>query len=333
MRVGLLTHSSAMEHDSGRCHPERPERIPAVVSGVHSAGLSVVELEPVAATRQALELVHAGHYIETIERLGAAGGGALDADTRASRGSWEAAIRAAGAGATAVAALRDGDADTAFIAMRPPGHHALADRAMGFCLFNNIAVTAGELVEAGERVAIIDWDVHHGNGTQDMFIAEPASLYISWHQFPWYPGTGGEPGAAGTAGTTINFPLPAGTDGELHRWTMSKIVAPVLEQFAPDWVLVSAGYDAHRDDPLGDFNLGADDYASLASAVTGLATPGRVVFYLEGGYDLGALTTSVAATLRGTASPAPIDPPPTGTGPAWDIAAAAAASVTAHWKL
>ena len=333
MRVALLTHVSAMEHDSGRDHPEQPSRISAAVAGVHEAGLTVVELEPLPATRQMLETVHTARYVETIREFCAAGGGALDADTWVSPGSWNAAIRSAGAGSTAVATLRRRDADAAFIAMRPPGHHALADTAMGFCLFNNIAVAAGELAREGERVVIVDWDVHHGNGSQSMFISDPAVLYISWHQFPWYPGTGGEPGVVGAEGTTLNFPWPAGTGIQPYLWTIGKVIAPIIEQFMPDWVLVSAGYDAHRDDPLADLNLIAGDYSLLASALAALAPPGRIIFYLEGGYNLDALTASVAATLQGASSPALIDAPTRASESVWHVARAAARSASTYWML
>ena len=333
MRVALLTHPSAMDHDSGWGHPERPARIPAVVAGVNESGLTVIERDPVRATTEMLSIVHERSYVDAIERFCAAGGGALDADTHVGERSWEAALRAAGAGATAVQMLDGGDADTAFIAMRPPGHHALAARAMGFCLFNNIAVTAGELVEAGRRVAIVDWDVHHGNGTQQMFFADPDVLYVSWHEHPWYPGTGGEPGATGVGGTTINFPFPMGTGGGPYRWSMGTVVAPVLDQFAPDWVLVSAGYDAHRADPLAGIRLDADDYAALASAVAAAVPSAGIIFYLEGGYDLEALRTSVAATLAGTARPAPSTTTATGTGPDWEVAQRAAFIAARHWDL
>ncbi len=333
MRVGLLTHSSALEHDSGWGHPERPARIGAVVRGVHDSGLDVVELEPEPATREMLEVVHDGRYVAAIEQFCEHGGGLLDADTHASAESWEAALRAAGAGHTAVDALRRGEVDTAFVVMRPPGHHALAARAMGFCLFNNIAVTAGALAESGERVAIVDWDVHHGNGTQEMFHHDPRVLYVSWHEFPFYPGTGGEPGAAGADGTTINFPFPMGTAGEPYAWTMDSVVVPVLRQFAPDWVLVSAGYDAHRADPLAGIRLSSADYGRLGAALAAEAPTGRTIFYLEGGYDLDALRRSAAATLSGTARPQAIEPPSPGRGSDWEMAQRAAFATARHWDL
>ncbi len=333
MKVALLTHPSAGEHDSGWGHPERPARIDAVVRGVNDSGLTVIGMEPSPATHEMLEVVHDAAYVTAIERFCAAGGGSLDSDTHAGAGSWEAALRAAGAGHVAVAALEEGTVDVAFVAMRPPGHHALASRAMGFCLFNNIAVTAGALVADGHRVAVLDWDVHHGNGTEEMFEQDPRVLYVSWHEFPFYPGTGGRPGAAGVDGTTINFPLPMGTDGGPYAWTMANVVTPVLEQFSPDWVLVSAGYDAHTADPLAGIRLGAADYGLLAAALADVAPARRTIFYLEGGYDLEALRSSSAATLEGHASPAEIDPPPLGRSAAWEAAQRAAFATAREWDL
>jgi len=333
MRVALLTHPSALEHDAGWGHPERPERIGAVVNGVHDSGLGVVSLEPTAADFEMLTAVHDERYVAAIERFCLAGGGSLDPDTFAVPASWDAALRAAGAGHVATTALRAGDADVAFVAMRPPGHHALASRAMGFCLFNNIAVTAAGLTARGERVAVVDWDVHHGNGTEDMFFSDPRVLYVSWHESPFYPGTGTTPGASGAEGTTINFPFPMGTDGGPYAWTMAAVVAPVLRRFAPDWLLVSAGYDAHRADPLASIRLGSEDYALVAAALAAAVPPSRTVFFLEGGYDLQALRSSTAATLRGTAAPAALEPESPRSGPGWDAARRAALVTARVWDL
>jgi acetoin utilization deacetylase AcuC-like enzyme len=303
MRVVLVTHDSGLRHDTGRGHPERPGRIPAVVAGVHASGLDVVHHEPARADLDLIAEVHDREYIAAIERFCAAGGGALDPDTIAVPDSWEAALRSAGGGLAGVAALRGGVADTAFIAMRPPGHHALVNRAMGFCLFNNIAITARALVSEGRRVAIVDWDVHHGNGTQTTFYSDPEVLYVSLHEFPAYPGTGwvDEVGRGRGRGTSLNFPFPMGTGGDVYRWSMHTVVRPVLRDFAPDWVLVSAGYDAHRADPLAGIRLEADDYAAMASMLAGVVPANHIVYFLEGGYDLEAMKASVAATLLGTA--------------------------------
>ncbi len=334
MRVALLSHPAALDHDAGWGHPERPDRVPAVLAGVRESAVTVVEVEPEPAGRETLELVHDPGYVDGLERFCAAGGGALDPDTHAGAGSWEAALRAAGAGRSATDVLVAGTADVAFIAMRPPGHHALAARAMGFCLFNNIAIEARRLSAAGARVAIIDWDVHHGNGTQEVFYADPGVLYVSWHEYPAYPGTGRvtDVGEGPGAGATLNFPWPPGSGGGPYRWTMAHTVVPVLQRFEPDWVLVSAGYDAHTADPLATIRLVAADYGELAAALTAATPPGRLVFFLEGGYDLEALRTSVTATLDGVAAPEAEDGgtdigPPEGAPAviARDVATAAAA--------
>jgi acetoin utilization deacetylase AcuC-like enzyme len=287
-------------HDPGRRHPECPQRVEAVLAGLEDAdeGGAVRRLEPRAATRAELERVHAAGYLDELERICAAGGGALDPDTSASARSWEAATYAAGAGLEAVSALERGDGRAAFCAVRPPGHHALASRAMGFCLINNVAVTAAYLRDRGDSVLVIDWDAHHGNGTQAIFAEDADVFYVSMHEWPLYPGTGriDEIGSGEGTGTTLNFPFPAGTTGDAYLDAIDNVVEPIAERLRPDWVLVSAGFDAHRDDPLTELGLSAGDYADLAARVISLAPPGRVIAFLEGGYDLAALRSSVAAT-------------------------------------
>jgi len=295
----VATDPRFAEHDPGRRHPERPERVGAVLSGLDDAGHDAIRyLEPRAATRAELERVHTSGYLDEIERVCAAGGGALDPDTTASARSWEAATHAAGAGLAAVAALERGDGDAAFCAVRPPGHHALASRAMGFCLVNNVAVTAAHLRDRGDSVLVIDWDAHHGNGTQAMFFDDAKVFYVSMHEWPLYPGTGSidEIGTGAGTGTTLNFPFPAGTTGDSYLDAIDNVVEPIAEQFRPDWVLISAGFDAHRDDPLTDLGLSAGDYADITARVISLAPARRVITFLEGGYDLDALRSSVAAT-------------------------------------
>jgi acetoin utilization deacetylase AcuC-like enzyme len=259
--------------------------------------LLVVPAAPAPADR--LVRVHTPDHIRRLEQFCADGGGAIDQDTFARPASWDDARLAAGAGLVAVEAATAHGAPV-FVPARPPGHHAVADRAMGFCLLNNVAITAAALTDAGERVLVVDWDVHHGNGTQDVFWDEPDVLYVSTHQWPAYPGTGraDEVGGPGARGATVNVPLPAGATGDVVRRAFDTIVTPAVEAFSPTWVLVSAGFDAHRADPLADLSLSAGDFAALCGIVAGYApSPGRLILFLEGGYDLDALRASVAATL------------------------------------
>jgi acetoin utilization deacetylase AcuC-like enzyme len=243
--------------------------------------------------------VHTVDYLDRLERFCEEGGGRLDADTGASAASWEAAVLAAGSGLEAVDALERGDGDSAFCAVRPPGHHAVSAHAMGFCLLNNVAVTAAALRDRGERVLVVDWDAHHGNGTQDIFYADGSVMYVSMHEWPLYPGTGRltDTGAGDGAGATVNFPLPAGATGDVYLDAIDTVVEPLAERFGPTWVLVSAGYDAHRADPLTGLGLSAGDYVDLTARIMALAPPRRLVVFLEGGYDLAALRDSTAATV------------------------------------
>jgi acetoin utilization deacetylase AcuC-like enzyme len=285
-----------------RGHPERPSRLDAVMLGVDDlhleADLALVPARPAEVDQ--LARVHDPAYLDRLRGFSSEGGGALDADTYVTAASWDAARLAAGAGLVAVDELSARGSGVAFVAARPPGHHAVAGRGMGFCLVNNVAVAAAALVAGGERVLIVDWDVHHGNGTQDIFWDDPRVLYVSTHQWPCYPGTGrvGEVGGAGARGATLNVPLPPGATGDVVRAAFDRMVAPAVEWFGPTWVLVSAGFDAHRADPLAELALSSGDFAQLAGVVAEYAPrPGRLVLFLEGGYDLGALRSSTAATL------------------------------------
>lgn len=300
----LAADAHFLDHDPGRGHPERPARLEAVRAGIELADLgdAVAALPVRRASRDELERVHAPGHLERLERLAAGGGGRVDADTTVGAQSWDVALAAAGAGLAAVEALARGEGDAAFLAVRPPGHHATPDRAMGFCLLNNVAVTAAALVAGGERVLVLDWDAHHGNGTEEIFWRSPEVLYVSMHEWPLYPGTGrlDDVGEGPGFGATLNLPFPAGTTGEHYLAAFDTVVAPLAERFGPTWVLVSAGYDAHRADPLTGLGLTSGDYADLAARAAGLV-PGRLVLFLEGGYDLEALRDSVAATLSSVA--------------------------------
>lgn len=302
MSVLFATHAAYLDHLAGPRHPERPERLTAVLNGAHRAGLAdaLLPVEPVPATRADLERVHPAAYLDRIEGISAGGGGRLDPDTYASPGSWNAAVLAAGAGLTAVEALRRGEAASAFCAVRPPGHHATAHESMGFCFVNNVAVVAASLADQGERVLVFDFDAHHGNGTNDIFYADPRVLFVSIHQWPLYPGTGrhDEIGTGHGRGYTVNIPVPPGSTGDVYLYAFDEVVAPVAERFRPTWVIVSAGFDAHRDDPITDLGLAAGDYAPLTRRVLGLVPAGRRLVMLEGGYDLDALANSSATVLR-----------------------------------
>ncbi|MCL1595337.1 MAG: histone deacetylase [Actinomycetia bacterium] len=303
MAILLVTHEFSLQHLVPRGHPERPERVEATVSGIRGSAVDIIDIEAPEVDRSLLESVHDATYVDEVQQFCLRGGGAFDEDTYAVPASYDAALHAAGAGPCAVDTLMRGVAVSAFVAVRPPGHHAERHQAMGFCLFNNVAVTAAYLRSMGSRVAIVDWDVHHGNGTQHSFWTDPEVLYISMHEFPFYPGTGWvtESGQGGAAGTTVNIPLPGGTSSSSQRAAFRRVVLPVLEQFAPDWILVSAGYDAHKDDPLGGLNLESGDYGQMAAALTSVVPSNRVVAFLEGGYDLDALVSGAAATVEGLA--------------------------------
>jgi acetoin utilization deacetylase AcuC-like enzyme len=319
-------------------HPERPERIDAVLAGIDDLHLGddLRVLPPSVAERELLVPVHDGGYLDHLDAFCRTGGGDLDPDTYATSASWAAALRVAGAGLAAVDALRRHGEGVAFVAARPPGHHALADQAYGFCLVNNVAVAAAALRASGERVLVVDWDVHHGNGTQAIFWDDPEVLVVSTHQWPLFPGTGTarEVGGPGARGGTVNVPLPAGATGDVVRRALEEVALPVIERFAPTWVLVSAGFDAHRRDPLGGMDLSAGDFADLARLVAGFAPgPGRLALFLEGGYDLGALRSSVAATLGALVGATVATEDPTSGGPGAAMVAEATAVRTAALRV
>ena len=307
MSVAIYTHPVCLAHDPGPGHPESPSRLAAVLEALDDERFaSLARIEAPAATREQLVRVHARDLVDAL--LGAKfaeGWRRIDADTVMSPASAEAALRAAGAVCAAIDAAIAGVHARAFCAVRPPGHHATHDTAMGFCLFNSVAVGAAHAIAAHglSRVAVVDFDVHHGNGTQDIFWSDPRVLYVSSHQWPLYPGTGarGETGA----GNVVNAPLRPGSGSSEFRAACEEIVLPAVDRFAPEVVLISAGFDAHRLDPLANLELDADDYAWITTRLVALAAKhasGRVVSSLEGGYSLTALRESTAAHVAALAA-------------------------------
>ncbi|MBI3709008.1 MAG: histone deacetylase family protein [Proteobacteria bacterium] len=303
MTTLLFTHAACLEHDPGSYHPERPDRLRAVLTALAESEFHDVERRtaPRAEDRH-LMLAHSAHYVETVfGTIPPAGRHALDGDTVVSSGSGEAALRAAGAVIAAVDAVMAGEGQNAFCAVRPPGHHAEAAQAMGFCLFNNVALGAlhARAHHGLRRVAVIDFDVHHGNGTQHMFERDPSLFYASTHQWPLYPGTGAATERG--IGNIVNVPLRPHSGGVEFRQGFERSILPALDKFKPELVLVSAGFDAHEADPLANLMLTEDDYGWVTSALREVAAThakGRLVSTLEGGYDLTALAASAAAHVR-----------------------------------
>jgi acetoin utilization deacetylase AcuC-like enzyme len=306
-RLFVVDDPSFDLHRAARRHPECPERLAAARSGLRAAVPEDRCVPLVARPIEAIELsrVHrVGHLDALDSAIGEARFVDLDADTFAGPGTRDAMRRAAGGAAELGSALMTSSIRRGFALLRPPGHHAERDRAMGFCLVNNVAVAARAAQRAGaKRIAIVDWDVHHGNGTQDVFERDPDVLFVSLHQWPLYPGTGApaETGVGDGLGTTANLALPPGSGAAEYAHAFRRVVAPLVTAFAPDLVLVSAGYDAHSADPLASMRLDTASYGAMTSAIVAVAERlghGRVGFVLEGGYDLAALEASVAATAR-----------------------------------
>jgi len=317
MKAGLVYDPIYLKHDTGQ-HVENAKRLEAVISHLEQTQLKpqLTLIKPRAASTEEISMVHHSQYISHIRDTAEKGGGWLDVDTVMSPDSYQAAVYAAGGAIRASEAVMDGEVGSAFALVRPPGHHATSQQAMGFCLFNNIAIAARYALTKYEleRVAIIDFDVHHGNGTQATFYDDPQVLYISTHESPFYPGTGRieETGSGAGKGTTINIPLPAGCGDEEYLQVFQQIIVPATQRFNPQLILVSAGYDLHWADELALMQVSTNGFAQMARIIKGLADElcgGRLLFSLEGGYNLQALAYSVKATFDVLLGKADIEDP------------------------
>jgi len=307
-RVGFVYDPRYLGHEMGRSHPESPERLRVICAQLRSSGTwsRLHHLTPRPAERQWIERIHDSSYVDSLERRSPKNGyTALDPDTSMSPGTLDAAYVAVGGALSAVDAIMRGDVDQVFCAVRPPGHHAEADRAMGFCFFNTVAIAARYIQQqyGVQRVLIVDWDVHHGNGTQHAFYDDASVMFFSTHQFPFYPGTGRatETGEGPGKGLTINVPFSGGQSDEEYREVFQKVLVPAAGTFRPEFILVSAGFDAHRDDPLASMDLTEQGYAELTRIVASIAknySSGRILACLEGGYQLQALAGSVDQHLQ-----------------------------------
>jgi acetoin utilization deacetylase AcuC-like enzyme len=304
-RSAVVVDSDYLKHDPGEFHPERPERIRVLLDlADHLDNEKFQILPPKSATRADIELCHSPDYIDLLEATSKANHYALDGDTITSRDSFAVGLLAVGGFLRLLDSIAARESRNGFALVRPPGHHALSDRAMGFCLLNTIAIGAEHLKRAygAKSILIMDWDVHHGNGTQAAFYNDPSVLFISTHQYPFYPGTGAinEVGAGAGEGYTINVPLPAGCADAEYFHVFKDVVVPAVKKFEPEWILVSAGFDPHRLDPLGGMGVTERGFAAMARMLRQLAdrhAEGKIAFLLEGGYDLTALRNSVATVL------------------------------------
>ena len=307
MQVGLVYHPDYLKHHAGRQHPERPSRLEAVMQALETSATAQT-MRPLDIQHDAeawVAKVHASDYIRTVVEACQYERAALDPDTVVCPESYATALKAVAGTLAAADAVMAGEMTQAFCAVRPPGHHAEAHRAMGFCLFNNVAILARYLQQQHglDKVLIIDWDVHHGNGTQHIFEDDPSVFYVSTHQYPYYPGTGAtsETGRGRGQGYTLNFPLPPGCDDDVYIDIFEQHLLPRALEYSPDAVLISAGFDAHRDDPLAQMNVTEAGYRRMTQVVkeiAGTCSQRRLISVLEGGYDLDALGRSVTAHVN-----------------------------------
>lgn len=314
MTTALIHHPIYEKHDTGFGHPETPDRYRVVIDAIkgdESLGSRLVEIQAEKAQQGIVQAAHTKEHFKRVEGAFANGLDRLDADTVISMQSFDASLYAAGGAITAVDAVMQGEARNAFVAVRPPGHHATAERAMGFCLFNNVAVAARyaqNKYKEIERVAVVDWDVHHGNGTQGIFYSDPSVFFFSMHQYPWYPGTGsrGETGQGKGLGATLNLPMKARTAANDQLSAFDAAIGEIAGKMKPDMIFISAGFDAHLTDPLGQLQLEDPDFESMTRTLMQWADDaceGRVVSCLEGGYNLDTLGKTAAAHVNLLASP------------------------------
>ena len=310
MKTALVHHPIYAKHDTGLGHPETPVRYEAVMNVLREDAVfwtELTEITPEKASKGVVQAAHTPQHFRTVENAFSEGYDRLDADTAISMESFDASLFAAGGAVAGVDAVIQGCVDNAFVVVRPPGHHATAERAMGFCLFNNVAVAAKHAqnhYKEIDRVAIIDWDVHHGNGTQGIFYDDPSVYFFSMHQYPWYPGTGsrGETGHGRGLGSTMNLPIRAETRAAEQKRMFEAAVGDIARNFSPDLIMISAGFDAHLTDPLGQLRLEDEDYVSMTRTLKQWADEacgGRIVSCLEGGYNLATLGGTVKAHVTG----------------------------------